>query len=141
MTTDSKPPSQLKSLVVEDDFTSRVMLQTFLSRFGECHIAINGKEAVLAFSVELEAGVPYRVICMDILMPEMNGTEAVRLVREMELARGVFPGRGTRIIMTSGIKDVQQVLQAFDENCDAYLFKPIDTAKLLNELQAFGLLK
>jgi two-component system chemotaxis response regulator CheY len=141
MTTHLKPPSQLKALVVEDDFTSRLMLQTFLSRYGECHIAINGREAVRAFSMELAAGAPYHVVCMDIVMPEMNGIEAVRLVREMELAQGVPPGSGKRIIMTSGIKDVQQVFQSYDETCDAYLFKPIDTAKLLKELQAFGLLK
>jgi two-component system chemotaxis response regulator CheY len=141
MTTDLKPPSQLKTLIVEDDFTSRLLLQTFLARYGECHIATNGKEAVQAFSTALATGSPYDVICMDILMPEMNGTEAVRQVREMELAKGVFPGRGARIIMTSGVKEVQQVFQSFDENCDAYLFKPIDTAKLLKELQAFGLLE
>jgi two-component system, chemotaxis family, chemotaxis protein CheY len=78
---------------------------------------------------------------MDILMPEMSGNEAVRQVREMENARGVFPGRGVRIIMTSGVKEVQQVFQSFDETCDAYLFKPIDTGKLVRELQAFGLLE
>jgi two-component system, chemotaxis family, chemotaxis protein CheY len=141
MTTNLKPPSELKSLIVEDDFTSRLLLQTFLARYGECHIATNGREAVDAFSTALGSDAPYHVICMDILMPEMNGNEAMRQVREMEHARGVFPGRGVKIIMTSGVKEVQQVFQSFDESCDAYLFKPIDTGKLVKELQAFGLLE
>jgi two-component system, chemotaxis family, chemotaxis protein CheY len=141
MSNNPKSPSKLKTLVVEDDFTSRLLLQTFLSRYGECHIASNGKEAVEAFSTALTRGSPYDVICMDILMPEMNGNEAMRQVRELELAKGVFPGRGVRIIMTSGVKEVQQVFQSFDESCDAYLFKPIDTGKLVKELQAFGLLE
>jgi two-component system, chemotaxis family, chemotaxis protein CheY len=141
MTTNPKPPSHLKSLIVEDDFTSRLLLQTFLARHGECHIASNGREAVHAFSMALTSISPYHVICMDILMPEMNGNEAMRQVREMELARGVLPGRGVKIIMTSGVKKVQQVFESFDETCDAYLFKPIDTGKLVKELHAFGLLE
>jgi two-component system chemotaxis response regulator CheY len=141
MTTNLKPPSELKSLIVEDDFTSRLLLQTFLARYGECHIATNGREAVTAFSTALASESPYHVICMDILMPEMHGNEAMRQVREMEHARGVFPGRGVKIIMTSGVKEVRQVFQSFDETCDAYLFKPIDTRKLVKELQAFGLLE
>ena len=39
----------MRTLIVEDDFTSRLLLQTVLSRYGECHVAINGKEAVEAF--------------------------------------------------------------------------------------------
>jgi two-component system chemotaxis response regulator CheY len=141
MSTNLKPPAKLKSLIVEDDFTSRLLLQTFLARYGESHIATNGREAVQAFSTALTAGLPYDVICMDILMPEMNGNEALKQVRDLEHAKGIFPGRGVKIIMTSGVKEVQQVFQSFDETCDAYLFKPIDTGKLVKELQAFGLLE
>lgn len=36
----------MKTLIVEDDFTSRLFLQTFLARYGKCHIAVNGKQAV-----------------------------------------------------------------------------------------------
>jgi two-component system chemotaxis response regulator CheY len=36
----------MKTLIVEDDFTSRLLLQEILKRFGEIHIAVNGKEAV-----------------------------------------------------------------------------------------------
>jgi two-component system chemotaxis response regulator CheY len=43
----------MKTLVVEDDFTGRLILHTFLSRYGECHIAVNGREAVDAFGAAL----------------------------------------------------------------------------------------
>jgi two-component system chemotaxis response regulator CheY len=36
----------MHTLIVEDDFTSRLLLQTFLSRYGECFVAVNGQEAV-----------------------------------------------------------------------------------------------
>jgi len=33
----------MRTLIVEDDYTSRLLLQSLLSRYGECHIAVNGK--------------------------------------------------------------------------------------------------
>jgi uncharacterized protein YktA (UPF0223 family) len=38
----------MKTLIVEDDFTSRLLLQEFLKSYGPFHIAVNGKEAVEA---------------------------------------------------------------------------------------------
>ena len=46
----------MKTLIVEDDFTSRLLLQASLSPYGECHIAVNGREAVEAFQSAREAG-------------------------------------------------------------------------------------
>jgi two-component system chemotaxis response regulator CheY len=68
----------MKILVVEDDFTSRILLQRYLSSYGDCHIAINGKEAVGAFKDSLKENQPYDLICMDIIMPEMSGQEALK---------------------------------------------------------------
>jgi CheY-like chemotaxis protein len=39
----------VKTLIVEDDFTARLVLQKALARYGDCHVAVNGKEAVDAF--------------------------------------------------------------------------------------------
>ena len=49
----------MKTLIVEDDFTSRRLLQRFLAPFSDCDVAVNGKEAVEAFRLALEAGQPY----------------------------------------------------------------------------------
>jgi two-component system, chemotaxis family, chemotaxis protein CheY len=74
---------------VEDDFATRLLLQTFLSRYGECHIAVNGREALEAFGSALERGEGYDLIFMDIMMPEMDGREALRQVRAAEAAHGI----------------------------------------------------
>ncbi len=128
----------MKTLIVEDDFTSRILLQGFLSRYGECHIAVNGGEAVDAFRAAGEDGAGYDLICMDILMPEMDGTEALRRIRAIEAASGL-PRRDARIIMTTGLDNSRSVLESFRESCDAYLIKPINTGKLLGHLRSFGL--
>ncbi len=129
----------MKTLIVEDDFTSRLFMQTFLSRYGECHIAVNGKEAVEAFRIAIDHGLPYDLICMDIMMPEMDGQEAVKQVRALEETRGVLSNHGVKIVMTTAVTDLKEVMQSFRELCDGYLFKPIDTAKLMSELKSFQL--
>jgi two-component system chemotaxis response regulator CheY len=132
---------QLRVLIVEDDFTSRLLLQTFLSRYGECHIAVNGKEAVEAFRAALEQGQIYDLICMDIMMPEMDGREAVRHVRGIEEAHGIFSNAGAKIIMTTAVNDLKEVIRCFQELCDCYLVKPIDLTQLLSQLKSFQLVK
>jgi two-component system chemotaxis response regulator CheY len=129
----------MKTLIVEDDFTARLFLQGLLSRYGDCHIAVNGKEAVEAFRVASDGGEGYNLICMDILMPELDGPGAVQQIRALEEARGIRSPAGVKIVMTTAVEDVKEVFRSFQQLCDAYLVKPIDMNKLLGHLIAFGL--
>ena len=129
----------MRTLIVEDDFTSRLLLQSFLSKYGECHIAVNGLEAIAAFRCAQQDGEPYNLICMDIMMPEMDGQAAVREIRAIEEAGGTLSTHGAKIIMTTALDDVKNVVQSFKSLCDAYLFKPIDTAKLLAHIKELHL--
>jgi two-component system chemotaxis response regulator CheY len=128
---------RLRMLLVEDDFTSRLVLHTFLSRYGDCHVAVNGREAVEAYTVATELGQTYDLICMDIMMPEMDGPEALRCIRALESAHGIAPAKGARITMTTTVSDVRKVFQCFKERCDAYLVKPIDLSKLLDQMKSW----
>ncbi len=125
----------MRTLIVEDDFTSRLLLQSFLSSYGECHIAVNGREAVAAFRAAQESKQRYDLICMDIMMPEMDGQAAVEEIRALEEAGGTLSTSGVKIIMTTALDDVKNVIQSFRALCDAYLFKPIDTGKLLGHIR------
>jgi two-component system chemotaxis response regulator CheY len=129
----------MKTLIVEDDFTARLLLQKFLSRYGECNIAVNGKEAVEAFRMASDSGPGYDLVCRDILMPELDGQAAVKQIRSIEEARGIRSSAGAKIIMTTAVDDVKDVIRAFRELCDAYLLKPVDVGDLLVHLKTFGL--
>src|ERR1035438_7756540 len=102
----------MRALIVEDDFTCRLLLQSFLAPYGECHIAVNGKEAVAAFRAAQQSGQPYDLICMDIMMPEMDGQAAVREIRALEEAGGTLSTRGAKIIMTTALDDVKKIGRA-----------------------------
>ncbi len=130
----------MKTLIVEDDFTSRLLLQQLLKSFGPSHIAVNGREAIEAVRAALDAGEPYDLICLDIMMPEIDGQEALRQIREQEEAKGIISTGGAKIIMTTALGDMKNVATAFRSLCDAYLTKPIEKAKLLEELQNLKLI-
>jgi two-component system chemotaxis response regulator CheY len=132
---------RLRMLLVEDDFSSRILLQMFLSHYGDCHVAVNGREAVEAVRLGLEQGRRYDLICMDIMMPEMNGREAVREVRALEEGHGILSTAGAKIIMTTAVDDVKEVIGCFKELCDGYLVKPIDRAQLINQMRSFQLVR
>jgi two-component system chemotaxis response regulator CheY len=134
------PSGHLRALVVEDELTSRIILQDLLSKYGVCHVAVNGKEAVEAFRSALLAGKGYDLICMDIHMPVMDGTDAVRQIRSIEESLGTYSSEGAKIFMTTSIQDVRTIATSFKALCDTYLFKPIHSAELNGHLRAFRLI-
>ena len=128
----------MKILIVEDDFISRRILQKYLSPFGVCEMAVNGREALSAFSLAWEEKEPYRLIFLDIMMPEMDGKEVLKKIRSMEMERGVPEQDRAKIVMTTALNDPTNVLEAIKSQCNDYLVKPIDKNKLLEKLKKIG---
>lgn len=129
----------MKTLIVEDDFTSRLFLQEVLKEFGEIHLAVNGQEGLTAFQEALNQGKPYNLICLDIMMPEMSGEELLKAIREAEITSGITHDKQTKIIMTTALYDFETVMNAYSGLCDAYLCKPIRKDRLFEELEKIGL--
>ncbi|HNW26516.1 MAG TPA: response regulator [Candidatus Gastranaerophilaceae bacterium] len=130
----------MKSLVVDDDFFSRRILQTIFSGYGECHVAVDGKEALFAFEQATAEESPYDVICLDIMMPEMDGQEVLKKIREFEERKGIFGSDSVKIIMTTALDDSENIKKAFREQCESYLIKPISKSKLISILKDFKLI-
>ncbi|MCC6581162.1 MAG: response regulator [Phycisphaeraceae bacterium] len=129
----------MRILVTEDDFTSRHVLTGLLSRLGHCDVAVDGREAVSAVSISLKQKEPYDLICLDIMMPNMNGQEALARIRELESEAGMQPGDGAKVMMTTALNDSRNILQAFNGQCEAYLVKPITRARLVEQIRLLGL--
>ena len=131
----------MKTLIVEDEFTSRAILLKFLSKYGECAVAVDGEEALNAIAEAHSSGLPYDLICLDILMPGLDGNEVLKAIREREARQGIIGTQGVKIIMTSGERDPKIIMKSFREGCEAYLAKPINHVKLVDELNQLELIK
>ncbi len=126
-------------LVVEDDFISRRLLCRYLEPFAECDVAVNGEEAVEAVKETIERGSLYDLICLDIMMPGMNGQETLLLIREYEEQNNISLGQGSRIIMTTSLEDHKSIREAFAATADGYVVKPVEKKKFLSTLSDIGL--
>ncbi|MCP4746289.1 MAG: response regulator [Desulfobacteraceae bacterium] len=132
----------MRALVVEDDFVSRKLLQKLLSAYGECDIAVDGQEAVKAFKLAIKESNPYDLICMDIMMPNLDGQGALVQIRQIEKQSGYGEDKEVKVIMTTAVDDKKQVIDAFYKGgASSYFVKPIEPDKLIQELQVLGLVK
>ena len=130
----------MKCLIVEDDFTARKLMQIYLSEFGKCFVAVNGKEAVQAVTQAFDEDEPYDLIALDIMMPEMDGIEALKAIRNLEKERGITGLDTVKVIMTTAKGQSQDIFDAFNTGCEAYLIKPIRKPDLIDEIRKLGLL-
>lgn len=137
----SKGASKLKILIVEDDFASFKILEEYLCEYGDCSVAVNGAETVEVFKKALDEGQPYDVICLDIMLPEMNGHLALEEICKIEREYGISDSDGVKVIMTTAIDDPEDIIKAFKEGCKAYIVKPITNEKLFAEIRKLGLIK
>lgn len=119
--------SHLRVLIAEDNPLEQITLKQILGSLG-CTLVVvdNGKDAVNEFEYDR-----FDLLLMDILMPEMDGFEATRLIRERERASG---GHTPVVALTS------YALKAIHDRCvtagmDCYLAKPVERNKLISMIR------
>ncbi len=128
----------MRVLIADDDYFSREILHNILSPLGECDVVITGEEALKAFYSAWKDGRPYDLLCLDILMPRLGGQEVLAQIRTVEADCGLSEEHAVNIIMTSGNSDAKNVAKAVrDGGCKAFLVKPIDRKRLLDEISGF----
>lgn len=130
----------MRALIVDDDFYCRSYLQEILHPHAYCDIAVNGDEAIFAFRRAWNEGKPYQLICLDLVMPEIDGHKALREIRAIEKEMKVEDGQQAKIIITTVLDDSKETHDAFFlGEADTYLVKPIDESILVSELAKLGL--
>lgn len=131
----------MKILIAEDDLSSRRLLSKFLSKYGECDIVIDGLEALDAFLISLKEKKPYDLICLDIMMPKVDGVKALKHMKVLEAQYNIPEDQRSKIIMTTAMTDTEIIHDAFDLGCDAYAAKPLDLDKFVEVLQKLKLIE
>jgi two-component system chemotaxis response regulator CheY len=131
----------MKVLIVEDEMIAQELLKGILARYGAVwQVAANGVEGVAAFKAALAAGERYDLVLLDIMMPEMDGQQALREIRRYEAAQGIGGTDMVKVAMVSALSDARNVMEAFVKgSCEAYLTKPFYPEQLHKVLVDFGL--
>jgi two-component system, chemotaxis family, chemotaxis protein CheY len=128
-------------LIADDEFTSRGLLEGILSPLGSCQIVENGREVVEAVATIFKQGKRFDLICLDIMMPEMNGQEALNEIRKLEKTNGVSSQDEAVIIMITALNSLQTVVDSFEGGgCSAYLTKPVTKKALMDKLKNYDLI-
>ena len=131
----------MHSLVVDDDLVCRRVLKAFLARYGDCDTVVNGQEAVDSFVQAHASKQPYDLICLDIMMPVLDGQDALQLIRRREQEMKMPHDCAVKVIMTSAMDDPGTVIKAFYEGeATSYIVKPLTKERLIRELEALKLL-
>ena len=129
----------MRVLIVDDDYTSRVLLKALLAAYGDCDVAPDGDVAMRLFIASHEESFPYELITMDVNLPDAQGQEVVSRIRQWEEENTVFKtGSETKILMISFSGDAGDVVSSFSTGCEGYLVKPVSAAKLKEALLELG---
>jgi two-component system chemotaxis response regulator CheY len=130
----------MRVLIVEDNPTNRQLMLKMLSPLGECSEAVDGREAVHAFRQALDDKNPYDLICLDVMMPQMDGHEALAHIRQIEREHHIPDERSVKVIMTTAVHSPHSIAEAQQSGCNGYLVKPIRKVALYEELERLELI-
>ena len=130
----------MKCLIVEDDIPALKLMQRCLADHADCDTATDGEQALVSFRQAVEERCPYDLVCLDIMLPAMDGHAVLQALRRIEAEHGIKGQGAAKVIMTTALRDLDNVTNAFKEGCEVYLVKPVERSKLLKELEGLGLI-
>ena len=124
---DETPPEGLRVLLAEDNPANRRVVELILTAAGVSVTGVeNGVEAVEAFKLGT-----YDLVLMDLQMPVMDGFEAIRAIRRLEVGSGL----AIPILVLSANAHCEHVDAAKAAGGDHYLAKPVSAEALLRGIE------
>ncbi|OPJ65837.1 response regulator [Clostridium chromiireducens] len=129
----------MRILIAEDDYVNRRFLFKFFSQYGDCDMVVNGEEAVQAFMFSLEESDPYGLICLDIMMPKLDGLKALKVITSIEKEKEISDNEISKKFVITALDNAKDVQNAFEMGCEVYVTKPINTEKLIEVMKKLKL--
>ena len=118
------PAKPLSVLIVDDNDIMRTLLRAILrsdERFDVVGEARNGVSAV-----EMAKRFKPQVVCLDVVMPQMDGLEALR-----EIKRDL---PDTKVVMITGTPSPANVQEAMSLGANGFIIKPFNAARIIDTL-------
>lgn len=139
----------MKVLIVDDEYANRELLKHLLRHYGTCTEAADGAEAVTLFKEALIGGKPFDLVFMDIIMPKLDGQQALKEIRLAEKAMygpslsgpSLDANNYSCIIMVTSLDDPCQLIEAYTKGkCNGYINKPIIAKDIVQKLKSNNLI-
>ena len=127
----------MKILIVDDDKVSSNFLLKILKSYGKCDIATDGIEAVDAFILAHEEGIPYDLVCLDLMLPFVDGEKVLAALRKIEIEKKIEPLEKVKVVITSALNDRELTSQLTKYGFDEYFIKPIEVERFLDFIKSF----
>ena len=125
------PPARpLKVLVADDNIINQRVATAILSTLGHTGVVVNDGEKALRCLDALK----FDVVLMDVMMPVMDGLQAVAAIRDKEQSTG----KHQTIIMCTSHAEPCDGVRFVNAGADGYIAKPISADQLNAELQRLG---
>jgi two-component system chemotaxis response regulator CheY len=124
---------EAKTLIVDDSKAVLHFMEKVLRDIGVQDItkAGDGLQATELFGEALQGGAPFSLVFLDVVMPEMDGQEALKKMRAMEKEAGISRDGKATIIMATSLHSPSDMIDALvGGDCSDYLVKPFKTADL-----------
>ncbi len=128
----------MRILIAEDDIANRRFLMKLLERYGDVVTVEDGMSAVDVFVGAINRSTPFDLVCMDIMMPRLDGYKALEAVREAERKLDVNKEARSKVIMISALDEVGLSSEHICSDYDDYICKPIEIDKFLGILRKLG---
>ncbi len=130
----------MRALVVEDDEVTRKLTNMYLKPFGHCDLAEDGLKGLELYKDAVKTGVFYDVVCLDIMMPGMDGITVLKEIRKFEDEQNLTTTERARVLMMTAVADAPVVGEAFKSGCQGYLIKPLERDELVRHLTQMKLI-
>jgi two-component system chemotaxis response regulator CheY len=129
----------MKCLIADDDGVSRYILNVLLSPYFDCEMVANGAEAITYFTLAHDNNYPYDLLCIDIMMPECDGIEALKQIRQYEKKLELPSELNAKVLMITASEFPDSIKDTvFECGVVSYIEKPFSKQLLFEELQLFG---
>jgi CheY-like chemotaxis protein len=122
-------PGKIHVLIVDDEEYAAEYERTVLNDAGiQADICMSGQEALQMLEIQHTKQDPYNLVLMDWKMPEMDGLETARRIRETY-------GKETVVIMLTAYNWYDVLEKAMDAGIDSFLTKPLFASKVISEFE------
>jgi len=124
----------MRALVIENCKKTNEMYDKLLVNKFELRFEYNGLDGFFAFQTAIKIHQPYDIIIMEINMPDLDGTQNLRMIRLWEKENNISREQGIPILISTSLEKYDYLINYAGKECDHIIFKPFTEDTIIEKL-------